>query len=243
MTPTAAGLSLVEFFPRVRIINLEHRRDRRTEMTDELARIGIAVDGTHVAFHKASSFSEPGGFRTNGARGCFHSHLAILREAAAAATAVLILEDDADLARDIDNRLPPALDYLRTKNWSIFYGFAGSPTEYAAKLSLADPEKNIALTHCVGFSAHAVQCLVPYLDAMLARPPGSPEGGAMDVDGAYSWFRRAYPDAETWCAYPDLATQRPSRTDVTPGLLDQLPGTRQALTLWRKLKRRVSPRR
>lgn len=240
MTPTAAGQALLDCFPRVRIINLEHRRDRRTEMISELARIGVAIDGHHVAFHKASSFTEPGGFRTKGARGCFHSHLSILREAAAANSAVLILEDDADLARDIERRLPETLDKLRATEWSIFYGFGAHATD--AGLSRADSGEPIALTHCVGFSADAVQALVPYLDAMLARPPGSPEGGAMDVDGAYSWFRRAHPDAETWCAGPDIATQRPSRTDISPALLDRLPLTRQALSLWRRFKRKVAAR-
>ncbi len=244
MKPTAAGQALLGLFPRVRIINLEHRRDRRAEMIGELERIGIAVDGEHVAFHKASSFTEPGGFRTKGARGCFHSHLSILREAVAANSAVLILEDDADFAGNIEQLLPRALDRLRKANWSIFYGFAGRATQGDAEvdLSLADPASTISMTHCIGFSADTVRLLVPYLDAMLARPPGSPDGGAMDVDGAYSWFRRAHPVAETWCAYPDLATQRPSRTDITPGLLDQLPVTRQALALWRRFRRWFSPR-
>ncbi len=244
MMPTAAGQALLDFFPLVRIINLEHRRDRRAEMTGELARIGIEVDGAQVAFHKASSFAEPAGFRTKGARGCFHSHLSILREAAAANSAVLIFEDDADLAPTIERILPVALDQLRSTNWSIFYGFAGPalPTGRDVSLQRADPTATIRLTHCLGFSSDAAPQVVSYLDAMLARPAGSPEGGPMDVDGAYSWFRRAHPGAETWCTSPDLAVQRPSRTDVTPGLLDRLPGTRQALTVLRRFKRQIAPR-
>lgn len=244
MMPTAAGQALLDFFPLVRIINLEHRRDRRAEMTSELARIGIDVDGTRVAFHKASSFPEPAGFRTKGARGCFHSHLSILRDAAVANRAVLILEDDADLAPNVERILPVVLDELRGTRWSIFYGFAGPalPAGRDATLSRADPDAPIRLTHCLGFSADAAPQVVSYLEAMLARPAGSPEGGPMDVDGAYSWFRRAHPEAETWCTSPDLAVQRPSRTDVTPGLLDRLPGTRQALTLLRRFKRRISSR-
>ena len=242
MTPTAAGRALLNAFPRIRIINLAHRDDRRREMVAELARIGIAVDGAHVAFHAASRFDDPAGFRNIGARGCFNSHLTLLEESLASNCAVLILEDDADFAPNSEARLAATLETLTAQSWSLFYGFGAPYNASGSPVMEATSDAPIATSHCIGLSAEAVALIVPYFRAMLAREAGSPDGGPMDVDGAYSWFRRAHPMMRTLCASPDVAVQRPSRTDITPGILDQLPGTRQAMSLLRKFKRATQAR-
>ncbi len=244
MTPTAAGQSLLDTFARIRIINLPERTDRHRETTAELARLGIAVDGDKVAFYAAQRFGDPGGFRNIGARGCFDSHLKILEAAADLDGPLLILEDDADFAGTIETILPTAMDSLNQRDWSVFYGFGDLPTGADATAGLFEqaPETGIGTTHCIGFTPDGVTLAIPYLQAMLARPPGSPDGGPMDVDGAYCWFRRAHPQLQTWCTYPSIATQRPSRTDITPGLIDRLPIARQAMSLLRMVKRAASRR-
>lgn len=240
--PTAAGKALLETFDRVRIINLKSRGDRRREIIAQLARLGLSVDGDHIAFHTACRPDDAGDFPTIGTRGCFMSHLTLLEEAAAAGAAnVLILEDDFDFAADTDTRLPATLRELQGKSWSIFYGgheLYDGPLG-GGLLAVADPAISIRTAHFVAFDAEAIALAVPYLRAMLARPSGSPEGGPMHVDGAYSWLRAAYPTLTTLLAIPVLGDQRPSRTDIHDlKLLDRTPGFREIMALGRRLKRR-----
>lgn len=239
MTPTAAGQSLLDAFARIRIINLPERTDRRREMTRELARLGLSVDGEKIAFYAAQRFGDAGGFRNIGARGCFHSHLAIVDASVDLDGPLLILEDDADFAGMIEKILPKAMDSLTQHDWSIFYGFGEPSADSNVTDGLFEqaPDRGVNTTHCIGFSPQAIKSVTPYLQAMLARPAGSPEGGPMDVDGAYCWFRRAHPQLKTFCTNPAIATQRPSRTDITPSRLDGIPIARQAMSLLRIIKR------
>jgi glycosyl transferase family 25 len=99
----------------------------------------------------------------------------------------------------------------------------------------------LRLAHFIGFGRSAMEGLPPYLEAMLERPAGSAEGGPMDVDGAYGWFRASRPELSTWLAQPRLGHQRPSRTDISePGPIDRLPAPigRVARAMRRSLRRR-----
>ena len=136
---------------------------------------------------------------------------------------------------------------LDTLGLDIFYGGYGLPdgpgTHHAASpLLLIDRATPVRTTHFIGFGRAAIEALIPYLEAILTRPAGSPDGGPMHVDGAYNWFRASRPDLATWLARPQLGHQRPSRSDIAPpGLLDLLPWPlRQfARALRRALKRRT----
>ncbi len=242
--PTKAGQALLDTFDRVRIINLRTRDDRRREMSGELARLGLTIDGTKIAFHEAFRPEDKGDFPSIGARGCFTSHLQILEEALAEnAGNILILEDDLDFAKDVETRFPATIEMLKTAPWSIFYGgyelYTG-PTS-GDLLSKAEPNNMIRTTHFLALSREAIEAAVPYLQAMAARPPGSPEGGPMHVDGAYSWLRKDHPQFDTWLATPELGHQRPSRTDIHDlGLIDRTPVLREIAGLLRRLKRALA---
>ena len=56
------------------IINLPERIDRKREMQKQLANVGWGAD-----FFSAIRPTHPDGFESVGARGCFLSHLAVLR--------------------------------------------------------------------------------------------------------------------------------------------------------------------
>ena len=245
MAPASPASPLLHVFDRVRIINLPHRRDRRRQMTAELRRVGIDPS-PQVAFHAAALVDGPGDFSSTGARGCFDSHLSILRQALADDVAsLLILEDDLDFARDFPRMMPPVADALAKVEWSIFYGGAlgrdvppaGAPLETLA------PDEGVQGTHFVGFRREAIRLAVPYLEAMLARPAGSPAGGPMHVDGAYSWLRRAYPQLTTVLAVPELGHQRPSRTDVHQlSRVERTPVLGQAINALRPVRRWLTRR-
>jgi glycosyl transferase, family 25 len=56
--------------------------------------------------------------------------------------------------------------------------------------------------------------LIPHMAAIHARPLGDPLGGAMHVDGAYSWFRAAHPQCLTIGLVLSSSVQRSSRADI-----------------------------
>jgi hypothetical protein len=59
----------------------------------------------------------------------------------------------------------------------------------------------------------------------MVRPP---------FDGALVWFMRAHPEIST--AFAQLATQRASRSDITPGRFDRMPVVREIASLARRLR-------
>jgi glycosyl transferase family 25 len=198
-------------YDRIRIINLASRPDRRRQMLGELRRVGL-TDDPRVAFVEAARPATASPWRSVGERGCFESHLAILREAAGAGASVLILEDDADFTRSALEQ-QPATDVL----WGGYGLFA---------------DDHIHGSHCMGFSAHAVARLVPFLEGLASHPSPPP------IDGAYVWFRRANPDVRFHLCSPQVAVQRPSTSDVAgPRGLDRIPLARPLLMALRHIKR------
>ena len=224
-------------FEQVFVINLPYRADRRREMSVQLARIGLGFDSPSVTLFPAVRPDDAGGFDSIGARGCFMSHLHVLR-AAAGSGSVLVLEDDLDFVADVDRSLPTAIAALPS-SWGIFYGGCREqfePTD--GPVRRAAPLQALGTSHFVAFNGHVVSTLVDYLEAILSRPPGHAEGGPMHVDGAYSNFRRDHPDLETYVAAPQLGYQRSSRTDIHHSpWFDRVPVLQQLAQLARRLRR------
>jgi len=166
----------------------------------------------------------------------------VLREAAADRLArVLVLEDDCNFSDDFLERAPAALARATSAECAIFYGGyeqGPEPSSTAATVELP-PDRPVRTTHFVGFDATAAAAAVPYLEAILRRPPGDPQGGPMHVDGAYSWLRRAHPELRTWAADPPLGYQRASRTDIHAlSWFDRTPLVRDAVAVIRRARNR-----
>ena len=70
------------------------------------------------------------------------------------------------------------------------------------------------------------------------RPAGSKLGGPMGMDGSLSWFRRENPDVITLMAAPPLASQRSTRSDLSPRWFDRVPMLRHAAERAREWRRR-----
>lgn len=225
------------------VINLPARADRRAEMSEQLGRFGLGWDSPRVTRFAAPRPTHAEGFRTLGAHGCFLSHLGAIESALErGAQALLILEDDCNFSADLNTRLPALASALDSSDWSIFYGghaVSGeppAPLRSGVPLAAVPAEQAIVLAHCVAFRGHALRTLPAYLRAMLARPAGHPEGGPMDVDGAYSWFRRAHPQYRTLIATPAMAYQRASRTDIsTLSWRDRMPLVREVVGAGRRV--------
>jgi hypothetical protein len=191
------------------VINLEHRTDRRIAMEKQLLRIGWRAE-----FFRAIRPDNAADFPSIGARGCFLSHLSVLRNAQKAGVQQLvILEDDLNFAPKFVERWNLSMSSLETKTWSIFYPghtLKGLP----AGLSRISPHTNIRCTHFMVVNGHAILTLISGFEKMLSRPGGHPLGGPMHIDGAYSTLRTQNPSLVTYANSPVLGYQRSSRTDV-----------------------------
>lgn len=241
---------IASVFDRVAIISLASRPDRRREVAAELARIGLEPGAGGVAFFDAIRPDGAGDFPSIGARGCFLSHLTLLEESARGGVpSLLILEDDVGFVRDIPQRAQAVSAALSIDDWSVFYGgYSGLPESMVrgaeAALMVVDPGQGVGQTHCIGIRGAAIAEAAAYLRAMLSRPAGSPEGGPMHVDGAYSWYRKDHPHRRTLAAAPAIAHQRPSRSDIFENLAwyDESKALQPVISRLRRWKRHFSAR-
>ena len=226
--------AIFDLFEQVRIINLVDRPDRRREMTAQLERLGAMAP--NVEFYDARRPDGAGDFPSPGARGCFDSHLSVLRSARdAKAKSLLILEDDLDFTRDGRQRLGGMIADLSARPWDFFYGahlLAGNGRSGLVEIAADEP---VMTASCLAFSGDVIPRMVDFLEGILGRPAGSPDYGPMHVDGAYTVFRMLNPERRTLAAFPTLGRQRSSPSDITPGdmLLDRWSLTRPLATLLR----------
>lgn len=222
-------------FDQVRVINLVDRPDRRRDMERELSRLGGL--GPNISFYDAHRPVDAGPFPSVGARGCFESHLAVLRTARESGCRnLLLLEDDLDFTRDARERLGTLLPNLFGQPWDVFHGAHVLPPSDRTGLARLASDEPVVTASFVGFNGHVLGPLVDFLDAMLLRPAGSPDYGPMHVDGAYTVFRLLNPERIAFAAMPSLGRQRSSPSDITPGnmLLDRWSGTRPLASLLRR---------
>lgn len=222
-------------FDQVRIINLMDRLDRRREMEGQLGRVGAG--GPNVRFFDAHRPTTEGEFPSLGARGCFESHLAVLREARSSdVRSLLLLEDDFDFSRDGRTRAAELLEKLSALKWDFFYGAHALSTDDGNGLSSIAPDKPVLTASFLAFSGRVLSPLIEFLEGILQRPGGSPEYGPMHVDGAYTIFRQLHPEFITFAAFPPLGRQRSSPSDITPRSLifDRWKSTHVAVALVRK---------
>jgi len=232
-------------FDAVYIINLPSRTDRREEMTRELTRVGIDPAAPDIVFFDAVRPADAGGFPSIGTRGCFMSHLGVLKAARDAGHGrILILEDDLNFNRDFRQDYATVEPLLHDSPWGMAYlGYLAltPPVHSKERLFTLAPSTTVSATHMLAFDAGIIPALIAYLEAMLARPAGHPEGGPMHVDGAYSWFRRAHPDVRTVLCIPELGYQRPSRTDIHElKWFDKTPVVRDVVALIRRSRARAA---
>jgi len=211
------------------VINLPDRTDRRREMEDQLRRVQWQAQ-----FACAPKPLDPGGFSSIGARGCFLSHLEILRQALLFRRNLVLMEDDLNFAGDFTYGWSRAVNAL-PDNWSIFY--PAHSLIPAAGLHLVAPEMSLQQTHFMLINKSVIPMLIEQLQAILSRKPGDPLGGPMHVDGAYSTIRKQNPDLHTYTCNPPLGYQRASRSDVEgQRFFDMIPALRPAVAALRRVK-------
>ena len=207
--PDFKALNIMNDTSAIVVINLAHRTNRRIAMQKELSRIGW-----QAGFFSAIRPQDAGNFPSIGARGCYLSHLAVLKRALDARVRhLVILEDDVNFASEFAEPWKVAMAALGTREWSIFYP-AHVFHHFALGLSRIVPDRGVQCTHFMVINGPAIAPIIAGLETILARPAGHPMGGPMHVDGAYSTIREQDSSLVTYVHSPALGYQRPSRTDV-----------------------------
>lgn len=238
---------LLDVFDRVYVINLPARKDRREEMKQQLRLVGASFADERVVLFPAVRPSDAGGFPSVGARGCFMSHLGVLKDAREQEKInnILILEDDCNFRKNIEKQSVRIAELFRSEGEILFYGGEvgirqSSPSAEDTGLVEIPSERGIMGAHCIGLRRETANRIVDYLEKMISRPPGSPDGGPMHVDGAYSWFRKENPDVATWMAEPECVYQRSSATDIhEKRWFEKFPILSDAVRISRKIKNRI----
>jgi hypothetical protein len=236
--------ALTESFDAIYVINLRTRTDRRAEMVEQFERVGVDPSSTKIEFFDAARPDDAAGFPSRGARGCFLSHLGILKAALKSGhDTILILEDDVNFVDGLAVAFANAAPRLREPDWALAYLGAlavNPPMESAELVGVVPPASSIMGSHMLAIRRDAMASVADYFEAMQARPAGDPAGGPMHVDGAYSWFRRTHAEFMTLLCTPPLGYQRPSRTDIHDlKWFDRLPLVRNAVGQLRKLRARL----
>jgi len=233
---------LLSFIDAIYVINLEYRTDRRSEMHKQLARIGLDYNHPKVKLFPASRPDTAGEFPNIGTRGCFLSHLNILKNARIQGhNCILILEDDADFTARFCNITESDTSLIIKTQWDMFYlGSQYSPNENADDdygfFTSVLPVAPLKLTHSILLKKTTILEMVPYLESMLARKIGDPLGGPMHIDGAYSWFRKEHSDIKTMATKSQWVVQRASRTDIhDTGWKEHIPFINMARQIKNKL--------
>jgi hypothetical protein len=235
-----------QLFDRIYILNLPDRADRRHEMLAELKAAHFPPPGKRVQFYPAIRPTETAGFPSIGARGCFLSHLGMLKQAKQDRLAnVLILEDDLAFSPLLLRHDAELATLARDTRWDFAYFghvLAGGASDEKAP-TLESWDRDIVTTHFYAVRGPVIDPLIAFLESVVARRPGDPAGGPMHVDGALSTFRRQNPAFTTLVARPSLGGQRSSRSDVAPlKWFDKTPVIRQGISLLRSVRIRLQGR-
>lgn len=234
----APNSSLLNFFDQAYIINLPERFDRREGMQSELKMLGLSSLTDRVSFFPAIKPVDKGDFPSIGSRGCFLSHLEVLREAKNKGLGnVLIMEDDLSFTRLLIKEQDAVINELRHLDWDFAYLGHGESLAPRSEGIFQPHSEPLMLAHFLAINQRAIAPLVDFLEQILTRPYGDPEGGPMHVDGAYSTFRKQNPDMVTLIANPSLGFQRSSSSDIAGSKwFETAPVLAQVLNSARKVR-------
>jgi glycosyl transferase family 25 len=237
--------SLAKYFDAAYLINLAERTDRLDWATAELARVGWDFSPHGVQLFPARKFSDRAGFPSAGSRGAFQSHWECLQRGFAEGhRGVLILEDDITFSSALVRLTPSIMRWLEVNEWDfVYFGhYQTGPIPNATSRTKSEELRfnlwggDIQGLHFYGVNGRILGRLNAHLERVANGAEGDQETGPMPVDGAINNFRRMNPDIQTLIANPKLGWQKPSRSDIMPGKLDQFRVLRPLTDAFRNMK-------
>lgn len=220
---------ITDYFQGVYAVNLPERTDRCQLIVKELESAGMPLTPHKVEIFPAIRPDEAGGFPSIGARGCFSSHLAILKQAKQQGLSnILIVEDDLEISAKFRTDEAIIVEQLCQQDWDFAYFGHVEEVGEKSPVALVPFSEGVMTTHFYAVNGRIFDRLLHFLEELQQRPPGHPDGGPMHLDGAYSTFRAQNPDVVTLIASPNLGWQKSSRSDIYPNpWFDRIPGIRQ----------------
>jgi glycosyl transferase, family 25 len=167
--------------------------------------------------------SDAAGFPAAGVHGCFLSHLGVLLEAKRRGLrSVLILEDDIAFSKLLVNAACQVQTALKA-SWDFAYLGHVETVPNGPAIQFKLYSEPLVTAHCYAVNGRVLGELIEFLQLVLTRLPGHPEGGPMHFDGALTMFRQARQGCVTLIAEPNLGWQRSTRSDIHSSWLQQAP--------------------
>ena len=233
-------MNVIEYFDQVRIINTPSRKDRRAETQSEFERYGFNINTEKVKFFDGITFTNAKGFPNPGVRGCFHSHLNVLKNAELAkSTNVLILEDDIQFSKNIINLGTLAVESLSVLDWDIAY-LGHDLTNPNGELTWKKVTGPMLRAHFYCINGKTIARLVHFLEQIPERPVGHVDGGPMHYDGALNTFINSQKNLQVYYFSSNLGYQRPSKTNLHAShFFDSFIVLKPLVSLLRKCKREL----
>lgn len=231
-------MKILDLFERAYVINLPERSDRRQGAAKELQKLDLAFTPNQLELFPGIRPVETGGFPSIGAQGCFLSHLQILRQARQDHLMnVLIIEDDLLIHRAFQPVESSLIEALSQQAWDMAYFGDSTDRPVVQPVAWQRLDHEILTTTFYGVHCQIFDRLIAFLETLMMRPSGHPDGGPMHLDGAYNVFRRQHADIITLQTNCGLVAQRSSRSDIYPSAwYESVPGVRPVIDVLRQGK-------
>jgi GR25 family glycosyltransferase involved in LPS biosynthesis len=144
--------------------------------------------------------------------GNFLSHLEIIQQAYTdGIESVLILEDDAIFSKAFNRNQASIARYLRENVWDhVFIGHSVSDRLPPARSGLVRFHGDFFWAHCYAVHRRIMPRMISFMRTSIENEAGSPLGGKMYIDGAYTLFRQMNPDVICLLSSPRLSIQKGS---------------------------------
>lgn len=208
-------MKIVDFFDRIYVINLPYRKDRLASVSKELRAAGMPFSPGKVELFAAIKPAEPAGFPDIGWRGCFLSHLEVLKQARKDGLKnVLIMEDDLLISRRFKSNQERLVDELLKSEWDfVYFGHIVDKIKNN-DVKLISYSDKILTTHCYGVNGAVFDSLIQYLEAYLAQVALERPKVDIGIDSVISNFRIENKNINTLISMPALCIQSDSASDL-----------------------------
>lgn len=228
-------MKFIDFFERAYVINLPERVDRLQAMEKELEKVRMPFKPGKVELFKAIRPDSAGQFKSIGYRGCFLSHLTILKKAKdLQLNNVLVMEDDLAFSEHFQKYEDSLIEQLQQTDWDIVQ-FGYFPEQIAVNpkdSKFATYQKftgEVIGSHFYAVNGKALDRFINFFETLLKRPAEDPRGGVMSPDGVLNVFPWQNQDIVRLITIPSFGGQRSSRSDCYTELqwFDRLPVSRE----------------
>jgi Glycosyltransferase family 25 (LPS biosynthesis protein) len=225
-----ASMNVLASFDKIYIINLPERTDRLRSIERELGGLGSKVPLGNIVVFPAVRPAEPAGFPEIGWRGCFLSHLGILKKARGDGLSnVLILEDDALFTNAFLKSQKALSIAMRECEWDFLYLGHTISLQSNGGDCLVPYHGIILTTHCYAVNGRILERLILFLEEYAREVSRCRPVTDHGIDGVLSLFREKNRDIVTLISSPSLVTQSASRPNIVHVGADQLPEARGSI--------------